>query len=115
MCEPGHGGMRPGIHYNAVSNIMIQAHARRAVTAAGRSPADGGDGKVTSLQNERGMKGERTQASGRRGDQTHQRVLGDTSSLSRVLSYFFSSFPFGKQSGAADRWNDPTLLGETEI
>lgn len=35
MCKLGHGGMRPGIHYNAVSNIMIQAHARRAVTAAG--------------------------------------------------------------------------------
>ena len=114
MCEPGHGGMRPGIHYNAVSNIMIQAHARRAVTAAGRSPADGGDGKVTSLQNERGMKGEGTQASGRRGDQTHQRVLGDTSSLSRALSYFFF-LPVGKQSGAADRWNDPTLQGEAGI
>lgn len=51
--ERGHGGMRPGIHYNAVSNIMIQAHARRVVTAVGKSPGDGGDGKVTSLQNER--------------------------------------------------------------
>ena len=54
MCEQGHGGMRPGIHYNAVSNIMIQAHARWVVAAVGRSPGDGGDGKVTSLQNERG-------------------------------------------------------------
>lgn len=36
MCEPGHGGMRPGIHYNAVSNIMIQAHARWVVTAVGK-------------------------------------------------------------------------------
>lgn len=54
MCELGHRGMRPGIHYNAVSNIMIQAHARWAVTAAGKSPRDRVDGKVTSLQNECG-------------------------------------------------------------
>lgn len=46
--------MRPGIHYSTVSNIMIQAHARRAVTAVEKSPGDGGDGKVTSLQNEQG-------------------------------------------------------------
>lgn len=38
MCELRHGGMRPGIHYNGVSNIMIQAHARRVVTAMGKSP-----------------------------------------------------------------------------
>lgn len=50
----GHGGMRLGIHYNAVSNIMIQAHARWAVTAARKIPGDGGDGKVTSLQYEHG-------------------------------------------------------------
>lgn len=49
MCELGHGGMRPGIHYNAVSNIMIQAHAHWAVTDVRKSPGDGGDGKVTSL------------------------------------------------------------------
>lgn len=54
MCKLGHRGMRPGIHYSTVSNIMIQAHARWAVTAVGKSPGDGGDGKVTSLQNERG-------------------------------------------------------------
>lgn len=33
------------------------------------------------------MKGERAQAGRRCGDQTHQRVLGDTSSLSRALSF----------------------------
>lgn len=43
------------------------------------------------------MKGEPLQAGGQRGDQTHQRVLGDTSSLSQTFSFcteshFFSSF-----------------------
>lgn len=52
MREPGHGGMRRRIHYNAISNIMIQAHARWAVTVVEKSPGDGGDGKVTSLQND---------------------------------------------------------------
>lgn len=55
MCTLGHGGMRPGIHYNNVSNIMIQAHARWGRCGSGeKSPGDGGDGKLTFLQNESG-------------------------------------------------------------
>lgn len=84
--------MRPGIHYNAVSNIMIQAHARWAVTEEG-GKSWGRRGWKGNISAERvwGMKGEGTQAGGLRGDQTHQRVLGDSSSLSLVLS--FSSLP----------------------
>lgn len=37
VCERGHGGTRPRIHYQAVSNIIIQAHVRWAVRAVGRS------------------------------------------------------------------------------
>lgn len=54
MCELGHGGMRLGIHYYGVSNIMIQAHACWVITAVEKSPGDRGDGKVMSLQNESG-------------------------------------------------------------
>lgn len=43
MCELGHRGMRPGIRYNGVSNIMIQAHAAWVVTAVEKSPGDRGD------------------------------------------------------------------------
>lgn len=35
--------MRPGIHYNGVSNIMIQTHAVWVVTAVEKSPGDRGD------------------------------------------------------------------------
>lgn len=38
MCKLGYSGLRPGIHYNGVSNIMIQAHALWVVTAMGESP-----------------------------------------------------------------------------
>lgn len=72
MCTRVHGGMRAGIHYNAVSNIMIQAHARWVVTAVGRSRRDGGNGKVTSLQNQRGDE--------RLGDAGGEAIWGSNSS-----------------------------------
>lgn len=48
MCERGHGGTRPGIHYRAFSNIMIQAHARQAFMAAGKKSRGWRRREVTS-------------------------------------------------------------------
>lgn len=54
LCELGYGRMRPGIYYNSVSDIMIQAHVHWVVTATGKSPWDRGHEKVMSLENECG-------------------------------------------------------------
>lgn len=87
---------------------MIQAHARWAVTAAWKSPGDGGDGKVASQQRERrDERLNRRKAGGRFGDQTHQRAQRDASIQSEAFSSLRVTFPLlllkAEPSAAAER------------
>lgn len=116
MCELGHGKMKLGIHYNGVSNIMIQAHARRVITAMGKVPGRRGWKGNVSAERARGWKVNHCRRAGMVGI--------------KLISVFWEIHPVGakrfhsapshtsfppSESRAADRWDDPALPGETEI
>lgn len=107
MCKLGHGGMRPGIHYNAASNIMIQAHACWAVTAVcrgGGGPMDGRGWKGnvwTERESKQAVWGSNSSACSRRFIQSEPSAFILLSS-----SLLFSSFRKTEQSCRQMGWSN---------